>query len=88
MDNRREFLRRMARGAVWVAPVVSTLSLPERLYGINLSAFGAARQAPADANAVQGSSAPGSTPPGGSPPGSNPPWQQGGPGGSSGGGGG
>lgn len=39
MDDRREFLRKMARGIAYSAPVITTLAVPKELRAINVSDF-------------------------------------------------
>jgi len=39
MDDRRAFLKKLAKGMVYSAPVVTTLAFPKELRAINISNF-------------------------------------------------
>jgi len=37
LDDRRAFLRRVAKGTIYAAPIIRTLAAPDRLYAGNVS---------------------------------------------------
>ncbi len=79
MEERREFLKKLAKGTAYAAPLIYTLSTPRDLMAIVTSGMMSFSQRVADPLGIEppGSQPPWSQPaPGSEPPGSQPPGSQ------------